>query len=190
MASSDKPPTLLGHALLGLVAQQRRSGYALQKVFRTTPMGHHRGGPGAIYPALRALESRGLITGTVRGSGSLRPTREYRISQAGRAVFKRWLRLPVTREHVIWHMDELLLRFGFMEALRAPQETLRFLNAFHDEVSRYGLELEAHYESHADSMPLHGALALRCGIEGYKALARWARDAIARFQQEHKEKKR
>ena len=153
-------------------------------------MGHHRGGPGAIYPALRALESRGFITGTVRGSDSLRPTRVYGISQAGRTVFKRWLRLPVTREHVIWHMDELLLRFAFMEALRAPQETLRFLNAFHDEVSHYGVELEVHCESHAGSMSLHGALALRCGIEGYKSLARWARDAIARFQQAHKEKKR
>ena len=47
----------LGYALLGLVHGEPRTGYAIMKIFRTTPMGHYSGSPGAIYPALRASQS-------------------------------------------------------------------------------------------------------------------------------------
>ena len=55
------PQTTLGYALLGLVAGEPQTGYALMKTFTTTPMGHYSGSPGAIYPALRRLEGAGQV---------------------------------------------------------------------------------------------------------------------------------
>ena len=48
--------SLLGYALLGLLHQKPSSGYALRRVFATTPMGTFSDSPGAIYPALGRLE--------------------------------------------------------------------------------------------------------------------------------------
>ncbi len=59
----------LGYALLGLVHGEPRTGYAIMKIFRTTPMGHYSGSPGAIYPALRGLQRDGLIHGRPRRTG-------------------------------------------------------------------------------------------------------------------------
>ena len=55
---TKRTPTALEYALLGLLHQQPQSGYDLRKVFETTALGNYSGSPGAIYPALRRLESR------------------------------------------------------------------------------------------------------------------------------------
>ena len=47
--------TALGYALIGLVQEDPRSGYALRKVFEDTPMGAFSSSPGSIYPALKKL---------------------------------------------------------------------------------------------------------------------------------------
>ena len=62
MADSKIPS--LGYALLGLL-QKPSSGYDLRKVFSSTSMKTYSDSPGAIYPALRRLEHRGLVRGTI-----------------------------------------------------------------------------------------------------------------------------
>jgi DNA-binding PadR family transcriptional regulator len=70
MADSKIPS--LGYALLGLL-QKPSSGYDLRKVFSSTSMKTYSDSPGAIYPALRRLEHRGLVRGTIEeGSGMRR----------------------------------------------------------------------------------------------------------------------
>jgi len=56
----------LAFALLGLIGQEPRSGYDLRKFFSSTPMISFSDSPGAIYPALRRLEQRGLVRGIWR----------------------------------------------------------------------------------------------------------------------------
>ena len=41
--------TPLSYALLGLMQMEPRSGYALRKVFETTPLGGYSSSPGSIY---------------------------------------------------------------------------------------------------------------------------------------------
>jgi len=67
--------TALEFALLGLVSQKPRSGYELIQVFRDRPMAHFSDSPGAIYPALRRMESAGLQVETrlaIEGMGAVR----------------------------------------------------------------------------------------------------------------------
>ena len=107
--------SLLGYALLGLLQQQARSGYDLRKIFANTPMGTFSDSPGAIYPALQRLEKRDLVSSRVRESSGLRRRRLFRPTSFGKRAFKSWQTRAITREDVIHHVDELMLRFGFMD---------------------------------------------------------------------------
>ncbi len=175
--AAAQPISTLGYALLGLVHHQPRAGYALHKVFTTTPMGHYSGSPGAIYPALRALERTGMVRGKVQRGGTLRPKRVFSATKKGLVALKRWLLHPVSRADVIWRLDELMLRFAFMDQMVSRPETLRFLESFRNEIESYIASLKAHRTATASTMSLHGRLAFKNGIDGYQAQARWARYA-------------
>lgn len=177
-----KNPTSLGFAILGLLHDAPRSGYDLRKVFESTPMGHYSSSPGAIYPALKRLDERGLIEGRIDRGTSRRSRQLYRPTEAGTEVFRRWLARPVGSEDVIWRLDELLLRFAFQSFLEDDRVTRAFLAAFAREIDLYGAELESQREAMPSTTPLHGQLALESGIESYRAYRDWAVRALRRFE--------
>jgi DNA-binding PadR family transcriptional regulator len=72
--------SLLGYALLGLLAQKESSGYDLRKTFADTPMQSFSDSPGAIYPALKRLELSGLIRGKVEQGSGLRRRQLFRLT--------------------------------------------------------------------------------------------------------------
>lgn len=47
--------------LLGMIAGEPSTGYHLKQEFATTPLGIYQPSSGALYPALRRLERRGLL---------------------------------------------------------------------------------------------------------------------------------
>ncbi len=174
--------TTLGFALLGLLHKEARSGYDLRKIFQTTPMGHYSSSPGAIYPALRRLGQRGLITGSVDRSQPLRPRKMFQPTRLGTKALKEWLARPITGDDVVFRLDELLLRFAFMEHLDSPEATRQFLRSLVRELESYVKELELHHQALPQAPTPHGALALQCGIESHRAHLRWARSALKHFQ--------
>jgi DNA-binding PadR family transcriptional regulator len=182
--------SLLGYALLGLLRQEPRSGYDLRKIFATTPLTSFSDSPGSIYPALRRLEHSGLIRSQLQPSSGLRRRRLFRLTAAGRAELERWQKRPIVGDDVIRGVDELMLRFGFMDESLGPAHSLRFLAALERELSGYIPTLRAYLEDHGAHMPLSGRLALESGIIGYESLLRWAQDAIATYENKKEERKR
>jgi len=178
----------LGYALLGLLNQQPMSGYDLKKIFTSTAMGSFSDSPGAIYPALTRLEKHGLARGTVEETTSLRKRRVFEITPAGLAAFKAWMQSPITRDDVMRRLDELMLRFSFMDQTLGEQRAVRFLNELAEQVGAYIPGLKQYLESHASEMPLSGRLALGCGIQEYEMRLRWARESVALY--ERKKRKR
>lgn len=174
--------SLLGFALLGLIQQQPMSGYDLRKIFASTAMGSFSDSPGAIYPALRRLEARGLVRSEVQASTSLRKRRLFRIAPKGLAAFKGWLRKPVTRDDVIRRSGDLMLRFAFMDQAVGEERTVRFLRELAEELEGYISSLHEYFKSHASEMPLSGRLAGECGMQEYEARLRWARSSIALYE--------
>lgn len=174
--------TTLAHALLGLVHQMPRSGYALMKVFQTTPMGQYSGSPGAIYPALRGLNTAGLIRGAVErpARGALRPRRVFRLTPKGRQALRRWLAHRVTSEDVAFRESELMLRFALMEGALGEGEIAGFLESFAHAVDEYVASIEPFLGT--PGMTLLPTLALEGGIEGLRARAGWARRARRRIR--------
>jgi DNA-binding PadR family transcriptional regulator len=183
-----KNDSLLGYALLGLIHEQPQSGYDLRKIFASTAWGTFSDSPGAIYPALRRLETGGLALGTVEESSSLRRRRVYSITPEGLAAFKAWLMQPVIYDDVIRRIPDLMVRFAFMDQTVGEERTAEFLREFAGEMAAYIPSLQRYLESHASEMPLSGRLALECGIEEYESRLRWARASIAFYEQRRRNK--
>jgi DNA-binding PadR family transcriptional regulator len=178
--------SLLAYAVLGLLHQQPRSGYDLRKIFANTPMRTFTDSPGAIYPALQRLEKRGLVRGRVQETSSLRRRRLFRSTVAGTVALKTWQTKTITRDDVINRVDELMLRFSFMDQTVGARHAARFLNALAAELASYIPSLRQYLKAQAQKMPLSGRLALESGIRGYESLLRWSRSSLTIYKKRNR----
>lgn len=177
---------LLGYALLGLIHQKPSSGYDLRKIFTDTPMAGYSDSPGAIYPALRRLEERGLVQGSIVAGSGLRQRKVLTITPAGMAELKKWLTGPIVQTDVANHLNELMLRFAFLDGAAGEPATLRFLQSFEAELKLYVATLNGFLKNHAAKMPVSGRLALESGILGYEAQLQWASHATNIYKNREK----
>lgn len=169
--------TPLGYALLGLIAAESRSGYALRMLFETTPMGVFSSSPGSIYPALKSLGAKGLVQTIGRGRGG-----RFEITAAGAKALDSWLRLPVTQEEVARRLDLPLLRFAFLTGNPDRSLTDAFLRSFRAATAAQAAELKAFLETGSGaSMPLQARLAVEHGQRSLETSARWAADSLRRL---------
>src|SRR4030095_5134562 len=106
---------LLARSLLGLLIDAPLSGYDIRRLFTQTPLATFSDSPGAIYPALKRLETAGFVRGRVERSAGLRQRRLFRVTPAGKAALESWLNQPGTRDAGVRDSDALMLRVSFME---------------------------------------------------------------------------
>lgn len=153
-------------------------------------MGHFSTSPGAIYPALKRLEERGLIKGSIEKKNILRPKRTYSLTDEGRKALKVMLSRSVTHEDIVWRLEEMVLRFAFIGDVLGRKQSLRFLKEFVLQIDDYLPILQENLEVQRGLKNVNSAYALEQGIMKYKATARWARRVIRDFEREsHAEKK-
>ena len=178
--------TAFEHILLGLICMAPASGYDLKRVFAATPMGLYQPSSGALYPALRRLELRGLVraqadTG-VAGQSS-RHRRVYEPTQTGRAAHLRWLRTPVEPATAPRDLGLHLMRFVMMEHLLSTGEVLTFLQNLAGALAALTAQLEQ-YSGGADLTDRHPRLAIDHGLAVHRASLRWAENTIEALRQE------
>jgi len=176
-------PTNLEYALLGLLHQHPQSGYDLRKIFATTALGNYSSSPGAIYPALKRLETRGLISGEIDDAKELRPRKLFSPTTEGLAIFRSWLQEDFSAEDVGRRLDNLMLKFAFHSVLDDQAASHEFLLALAAGLDTYVEELEAQLEMIPEQAPLQPRLALDAGIEQTRAAARWAHKAARQFKE-------
>ena len=82
--AAGRPLTDFEQVLLGVIADEPRSGYGLKKMFSSSPASVYQPSPGALYPALRRLEERGLLHAERQVSSGRRALRLYQVTEAGR----------------------------------------------------------------------------------------------------------
>lgn len=172
----------LSLAVLGLISQQPLSGYDLRKVFSTTPMGHFSRSPGAIYPALRRMEASGWVKGSIDRKRKLRPRQLYSLTEKGRLVLARTLKRPVTRDDIIWHMDDLMLRAAFTGSVLGREKAIAFMKELASEAEAYVASLRKHLAGISQPQMIYGRLALEQGLGSYAATASWARRAARELE--------
>jgi DNA-binding PadR family transcriptional regulator len=172
----------LEYALFGLLRQKAQAGYDLRKTFTETAMRHYSDSPGSIYPALRRLQSRGWIEAEPkdrRGREVFHPT------PAGTAAFVEWLSQDLTYNDMAWRLQELMLRFAFMDGNVPRSMAIRFLDQFEHELSVYVGELRAQFNQMGAKLPVQtGLLAFQSGIEGMEAQLSWAQKARRQLEED------
>jgi len=172
-----RPLTSFEHILLGIITAEPSSGYSLKKMFRTSPSSVYQPSPGALYPALRRLEARGLLRAEKISTGR-RAQHMYHVTGAGRAVHLDWLRQPVVPDRVGADLGVHLMRFALMENQLPRPAVLAFLQALADALEGFVSGMERYVASGAQSGRPLAELALEHGIAVHRASLEWARSAL------------
>jgi DNA-binding PadR family transcriptional regulator len=171
--------------LLGLTCLSPSSGYDLKRMFAVTPMGVYQPSSGALYPALRRLELKGLVQAQAgQPSQSARHRRVYEPTQAGRTAHLSWLRTPVEPATVGRDLGLHLMRFVMMEHLLPPEEVLGFVQSLADALAAFVAGLER-YTTAADLGDRHPRLALDHGLTVHRASLQWAERTIEAMSAAH-----
>ncbi len=171
-------PTLIDHAILGLISVRGMSGYGIRKVFETTAMGNYSSSPGTIYPALKRLRKLGLaekLTSKEDGKS------KFFITVQGKQIFKAWLTRPLGLNDVARKLDEILLRFAFMDILPGKKPKALFLRSLGNLLGIYIEQLEEFRKKEYDNLPLLGRLSFEHGIESYKTTLKWCKKTLPLF---------
>jgi Transcriptional regulator PadR-like family len=142
--------------------------------------------PGALYPALRRLVGRGLLSVDDRVSAGRRNLRLYQVTAAGRAAHLDWLRSPVDPATIGQDLGLHLMRFVMMENNLEREEVLAFLKAVADALGDFVSLMERYLASDSppdqpgtvQPTPPHGRLALEHGIVTHRVSLQWARSAM------------
>jgi DNA-binding PadR family transcriptional regulator len=176
--AAGRPLTDFEEVLLGTIVGGPSSGYDLKKLFTTTPAAIYQPSPGALYPALRRLEHRGLLRARPDVSAGRRGRRVYHATKAGRAAHLAWIRQPVVPGTVVPDLDLHLMRFVMMEQQLPRADVLAFLASLADALAGFVADVERYLATAA--MPgRHPPLALEHGIAVHRASLDWARSAMA-----------
>ena len=176
----------LKHALLGFINYGPMTGYELKKFFDTSVAHFWNAKLSQIYPALKAMESEGLVEMKVEVQED-RPNRKvYSITDTGRGELLGWLAKPAEREQV---REPILIKVFFGSSLSKQElitvlqncadETrtaLTYLQYAHQFVDKFvesiGLEHEA----------LFWQLTIDCGLRVHSAELDWTEKAIQKIQ--------
>jgi len=166
--------------LLGLVCAAPSTGYDLKHRFAATPLGVYQPSSGAIYPALRRLELRGLLRVERMTPGEASRARRrivYHATEQGRAAHAAWVRQPVNPATVGRDLPLHLMRFVLMERLVSRAEVLAFLADLRDALAAFLDRLES-YAAVMRFDRRHPALALDHGISMHAASLAWTKRTI------------
>jgi DNA-binding PadR family transcriptional regulator len=172
----------LPHALLGLLAVEPASGYALTKAFERS-LGRYawHAGHTSVYPELNRLAERGLVEVSAEGP---RGSRTYSVTAAGRDELRSWLLKPPQRTGKV--RNEEVLRMFLLSALD-PVDARAVLAEIAENAAAGVAELRAIRATH-EGMPMtgqdgFGQLAAEFGLRQYEAVYEWARWAMEQLDE-------
>jgi DNA-binding PadR family transcriptional regulator len=155
----------LPHVLLGLLAEQSRTGYELERAIREDLDHVWRAEFSQIYPALARLRRAGWVHLKVLGPRRGPRRNLYRVTAAGRRELRRWLVLPPA----IRGKDEGLARVAFFDALPPAERRAAF------QAQEKALALEVRRLRAAPPLPGSRAAARRGAVERLEGTRRWVR---------------
>jgi DNA-binding PadR family transcriptional regulator len=172
--------TAFEHILLGLICRAPSSGYDLKRRFAASPIGVYQPSSGALYPALRRLERKGLVRSSAaddRVEQQARPRHVYEPTELGVAAHTSWLRAPVRPDTAPRDLGLHLMRFVMMEHLLPLDDVLSFLRDLADALAAFTADLARH--ATANDASSHARLALDHGLAVHRASLRWTERTIA-----------
>lgn len=165
------------YLILGLLAESPRTGYEIRKITQLRYRFFWSESYGQIYPALRELESEGCILAVAQGP---RGKRVYSITEAGLALFLRWIGEPAAEETARF---EAILKVSFGWAMK-PEALETLLRDFASRQERNLEQLRA-FKIELESIPDHAGnhdialMTIDLGLATYQAWKEWSDRALA-----------
>ena len=175
----------LDHILLGLL-DRPATGYELKAEFGSTIRGFWSAELSQIYPSLKRLEARGLLSSHTEPPTRGPARRVYTRTEAGTDELARWLR---DEPKVGTERFAYLAQLFFMGELDDLTETRQFLvrlrrrlAGWHDELRQVERDMRDAHGDAPERYPtdgLHHFAALRMGIHSIGAKVNWCDETIA-----------
>lgn len=180
---SMRPLTILELTLLGLAAQQPRSGYDFKSIFESTALRQFSSSPGSIYPALKRLETAGFLASRLCESTGDRARRVYEPTRTGRTQLRAWLETDPSADELRQDPRLPILRLSLCGSIDlSPAKAVRFLERLEDAAREYAEEVAEVRRSLAGLSDPYPSLALDQGSASLDALAAWSRGARAEME--------
>jgi DNA-binding PadR family transcriptional regulator len=185
---SENTRSILGYAILGLLAREPLSGYDLAQRLKA-PIGFFwTARHSQIYPELARLEALGMVTHELVEQSDKPDKKVYTITQAGRAALAEWVCAPVSRQPA---RDELILKAYSLWVA----EPAKALDLFREREQVHAARLEeyerrlAHMEARSgsnleriDSPDFASYVTLRRGLGYEREFLSWCRWLIERLE--------
>lgn len=156
----------LPQVLLGLLADEPKTGYDLARVMRDELDPFWRSEFSQIYPSLARLRRAGFVVLRVLGPRRGPPRNLYRVTAAGRRELRRWLSEPFPPPRT---KDEGLVRIALLDTL-APSERRSALVRYEKTIAEEVRRLRA-----APPSPGYRGEARRGALDRLEAMRRWLR---------------
>ena len=166
--------------LLGSLFDKSLSGYDLKKLFSLSFAFFSGLSYGSIYPALKKLEKKGLITMKLEIQESAPNRKVYTITPAGKQAFLNSLKSPFGLER---YKNALLMRMFFFAHL-SKKERLEAADGYLNQIKSVAGELQAvqpEVEANADRFQL---LCFQFGLRFSKDLIRNVEKVISELQKD------
>jgi PadR family transcriptional regulator, regulatory protein AphA len=165
-------------AILGLLAEEARSGYDIKKEVEER-LGHFWSESfGHIYPMLRRLHERGLVERTVERQEGRPDRKVYSVTDEGRGALQAWFAEPPPPGRP---RNEVLLRI-FLGRHGDPEHLIRDVREQKERFTRTLAQLravQARLDAEAGGHPdrVYWDLTLRYGLKALEALVEWSDEA-------------
>ena len=167
-------------AILGLLAGGQRSGYDIRKEVQDTLSHFWNESIGHIYPMLRRLHGKGLVSRQTESTAGKPDRHVYAITEDGLAELRHWLVEPIEPSPP---RLEILLKLYF-GAHTAPSVLIEHLVKY----KRAREQTLAALERAAQSLPADSTddvyleLTLSAGLHSARAAIAWSDEALAILQ--------
>jgi DNA-binding PadR family transcriptional regulator len=136
---------------------------------------------GSIYPALKRLEQKGMVTYRESIEGS-KYKKVYQINDSGRECFMKWIKEPIVFEK---SRHDHLVKIFFYEFL-PKEDAIANLKAFLKEVEPVVKKLTLEKDKVAEKCDVYqifyGYSTMIYGIEYYNLIMSWCNDLIKELE--------
>ncbi|HUT15285.1 MAG TPA: PadR family transcriptional regulator [Anaerolineae bacterium] len=166
------------YLVLGLLARRPMSGYDIRRLLRS--LGWLIGIPssGSVYPALKALESQGLVTKEVTVRHDRPPRKVYSIGVAGKQALRQWASAPASASTLRAFVIRLMLASSM-----SPEAIVRYLQDRQSLVASHAETLQELVRRLDKMDDLGELLALDYGVAVARAELAWLDDTLVRLRE-------
>jgi DNA-binding PadR family transcriptional regulator len=172
---------MLEYIILGFLMHGEMSGYDLKQWMTHSTSYFFDASFGSIYPALKRLEQKGMVTFRESIGGS-KYKKVYQIQDSGRESFLKWIKEPIVFEK---SRHDHLVKIFFYEFL-SKEDAIANLKAFLLEIEPVAKKLTLGKEEVAEKRDIYqvfyGYSTMIYGIEYFHLIMSWCNDLIKELE--------